>query len=96
MNSCRLLAGRSARATITKGVSAISTTGEASCGSPIVSFVEVVPELAFVKAGTLDDASWIAPAIEIWSRSAQPWSPHFEGVPVVERGPGSEPAPLAG
>jgi hypothetical protein len=63
----------------------------AACGSPIVSFVEVVPDLAFIKAGTLDDASWVSPAIEIWSRSAQPWSPHFEGVAAVQRGPGSDP-----
>lgn len=61
-----------------------------ACGSPIVSFVEAVPELAFLKVGTLDDASWVWPAIEIWSRSAQSWSPHFEGVARVERGIKSE------
>jgi hypothetical protein len=62
-----------------------------ACGSPVVSFVEVVPDLAFVKVGTMDDSSWVSPALEIWSRSAQPWSPHFDGVARVERGPGSEP-----
>ena len=31
-----------------------------ACGSPIVSLVEAIPDLAFLKAGTLDDASWIA------------------------------------
>jgi hypothetical protein len=67
-----------------------------ACGSPIVSFVEAVPDLAFLKVGTLDDASWVGPAIEIWSRSAQPWSPHFEGVARVERGPKSERSPAAG
>jgi len=30
----------------------------ADCGSPIVSDVAVVPELRFIKAGTLDDTSW--------------------------------------
>jgi hypothetical protein len=66
------------------------------CGSPVASFVEVVPDLAFIKVGTLDDASWVAPTIELWSRSAQSWSPHFDGVARVERGPGSEPSPVAG
>jgi len=61
-----------------------------ACGSPIVSFVEAAPDLAFIKAGTLDDASWVEPTLEIWSRSAQPWSPHFEHAQRVERGPGSE------
>jgi hypothetical protein len=58
------------------------------CGSPIVSLVEAVPDLAFIKAGTLDDASWLEPAIEVWSRSAQPWAPHFEHAARLDRGPG--------
>lgn len=66
-----------------------------ACGSPIVSYVEIVPDLAIIKAGTLDDASWVTPAIEIWSRSAQPWVPHFEGAARMQRGPGSEPATAA-
>jgi hypothetical protein len=57
-----------------------------ACGSPIVSFIEAVPDLAFLKVGTLDDASWVGPTIEIWSQSAQPWSPHFEQATRVERG----------
>jgi hypothetical protein len=60
-----------------------------ACGSPIASFVEGMPELAFIKAGTLDDASWFEPAFEIWTRSAQPWTPHFEGIPQLERAPAS-------
>jgi hypothetical protein len=63
-----------------------------ACGSPIVSFVEAVPDLAFLKVGTFDDASWVSPEIEIWSRSAQPWSPHFEGAASMERGISSEPS----
>jgi hypothetical protein len=59
-----------------------------ACGSPIVTFIEAAPDLAFIKAGTLDDASWLEPATEIWSRSAQPWSPHFEDAVRLERSPG--------
>jgi hypothetical protein len=59
-----------------------------ACGSPIVSLVEAVPDIAFLKAGTLDDGSWLEPAFEVWTRSAQPWSPHFEGTARLERSPG--------
>jgi hypothetical protein len=50
--------------------------------------VEAMPDLAFVKAGTLDDASWLAPDVEVWTRSAQPWAPHIEGAAQIERVPG--------
>ena len=44
-----------------------------NCGSPITSITEARPELSFIKAGTLDDASWLEPTVEIWCGSAQPW-----------------------
>lgn len=43
------------------------------CGSPIISEVEVMPELAMIKAGTLDDTTWLKPTMEIFCDSAQPW-----------------------
>jgi hypothetical protein len=58
-----------------------------ACGSPVFSIAAAVPELAFVKAGSLDDASWVKPAAEVWTSSAQPWSPHFENAARLERGP---------
>jgi hypothetical protein len=58
-----------------------------ACGSPLFSVAAVAPELAFIKAGSLDDASWLEPAVEAWTRSAQPWSPRFENTTRLERGP---------
>lgn len=58
-----------------------------ACGSPLFSIAAVAPQLAFVKAGSLDDASWVRPAVEAWTRSAQPWSPAFEQTAKLERGP---------
>jgi hypothetical protein len=58
-----------------------------ACGSPVFSIAAVAPQLAFIKAGSLDDASWLEPAIEVWTRSAQPWSPSFEQTARLERGP---------
>ena len=57
------------------------------CGSPIVSRIEAIPELAFLKAGTLDDASWLEPSVEVWCRSAQPWTPHLADAAQLERSP---------
>jgi hypothetical protein len=27
----------------------------------------------FIRAGTLDDTSWLRPTVHFWTRSAQPW-----------------------
>ena len=36
------------------------------CGSPIVSLVEMIPSMHFIKTGTLDDKSWLAPNVHVW------------------------------
>jgi hypothetical protein len=43
------------------------------CGSPIMSDATVLPDVAIIKAGTLDDPSWVKPTMEIHCDSAQPW-----------------------
>ncbi|HYH58434.1 MAG TPA: GFA family protein [Thermoleophilaceae bacterium] len=58
-----------------------------ACGSPVFSMAAVMPDMAFVKAGSLDDSSWLEPAVEVWTQSAQPWSPPFEGTTRMDRGP---------
>jgi hypothetical protein len=50
-----------------------------ACGSPIVSRVEAMPGIAFITAGTLDDTSWLQPAMEFYGRSAQAWEPPVPG-----------------
>lgn len=59
-----------------------------ACGTPIYSEAAAMPQLVFVKAGSLDDMSWFEPALEVWTDSAQPWAPHFEGATQLQRGPG--------
>jgi hypothetical protein len=58
-----------------------------NCGSPVLARVEAMPDLEFIKAGTLDDKSWLKPTLEIWTRSAQPWMPPVEGAQRLELGP---------
>jgi hypothetical protein len=43
------------------------------CGSPMFTILTERPEIAIVKAGTLDDRSGLEPSAEIWSRRAHDW-----------------------
>jgi hypothetical protein len=44
-----------------------------NCGSGVLAEAEVMPGLAMVLIGTLDDPSTFKPAMEIFCSSAQPW-----------------------
>ena len=49
-----------------------------SCGIRIAHGTHAAPEetaskVLSVRAGTLDDASWVRPVADGWTRSAQPW-----------------------
>lgn len=58
------------------------------CGSPIMSTLDDMPGVAILKAGTLDDASWLQPGLEVWTSSAQPWAltTEHEGRGYLPRG----------
>jgi hypothetical protein len=43
------------------------------CGSSLFYEAEGMPGLVMVLTGTLDDASWVKPAVQIFCDSAQPW-----------------------
>jgi hypothetical protein len=58
-----------------------------NCGTPIVSQIDAMPELEFIKAGTLEDTSWLSPSMEIWCDSAQPWVKIDETRQRVPRNP---------
>ncbi len=44
-----------------------------NCGSIILSDPEMMPGVSILRAGTLDDTSWVKPTMEIYCDSAQPW-----------------------
>ncbi len=58
-----------------------------SCGSPLYSAPDVMPGSIFLKAGTLDDTSWLKPEMEIWCASAQPWVSIDESLPMFPGNP---------
>ncbi len=57
------------------------------CGSPIISYVDEQPDLRFIKAGSLDDPSWVTPEASYWQVSAHPWDPVDTALPAFERNP---------
>jgi hypothetical protein len=71
-------------------IASVTTVGEdtkqavvrqfcAGCGSPLISLPEATPDLAFIKAGTLNDTSWVEPEMEIWGRSSHKYVVKDEG-----------------
>lgn len=59
-----------------------------NCGSPLTTELPAFDNLAAVKAGTLDDSSWVKPTIQIWCNSAQPWGPIDESIAKAPANPG--------
>ncbi len=57
------------------------------CGSGVMSYVEEMSELRFVKAGGMDDSGWLEVDSSFWGCSAQAWSPVDAGVTVFEKNP---------
>ena len=43
------------------------------CGSTIMSEPEAFEGVSIIRVGTLDDTSWIKPAMQIYCDSMQPW-----------------------
>jgi hypothetical protein len=54
-----------------------------TCGTPITSQAELRPHLIFLRAGTLDDASIVRPAMNIWTRQAPQWAHLEPDIPMV-------------
>jgi len=50
------------------------------CGSPIAAGGDAYPGLTFIKAGTLDDPSWVKPSTHLWCGEKLPWVAIEEGV----------------
>lgn len=58
-----------------------------ACGSPLYSDPEVMPGMIFIKAGTLDDTSWLQPELHMWCETAQPWVKIDDALPTFPRNP---------
>ncbi len=82
------LTGESLKTFITIGTDHGTSTHRSfcgNCGSPIVSKIDAFPGTVFVKAGTLNDTSWLNPSEELWCQSAQAWVLPIPGAQRFER-----------
>jgi hypothetical protein len=57
-----------------------------TCGSSLLSEAQAFPGMVVLKAGSLDDRSWVKPAAHVWTSSKQPWCDVPAGVAVFEKG----------
>jgi hypothetical protein len=57
------------------------------CGGRIYSERESRPEEVGLRAGTVDNTSWLAPVAHIWTRSAQPWVKFSDDMLVFDTAP---------
>jgi len=57
------------------------------CGSPIISYVTEQPDLRFIKAGSLDESSWVKAESSFWRVSAKNWDPVNKTLPCFEQNP---------
>lgn len=51
-----------------------------SCGSPLISYIEEMQGIRLIKAGSLDDSSWLKIDSNFWSSTAREWSPVDESL----------------
>lgn len=58
------------------------------CGSPILTQLHSNEEMMVLKAATLDDSSWLKPAMHIWRASSPPWAETSGRLPEFEKNPG--------
>jgi hypothetical protein len=77
-----------------KGYAAVGESGGTvtrqfcpDCGTPLFSELGAMPHLFGIKAGSMDDASWLKPSAFLWKKSAHAWA-HFDpAIPAFDKGP---------
>ena len=55
------------------------------CGSPLLSKIEPLPDMVFLKAGTLDDTSSLDATVEVFCESAMPLKIEISGTEKFAR-----------
>jgi hypothetical protein len=58
-----------------------------TCGSSLWSEPAIIPDVVIIKAGSMDDSSWLRPSASIYLDSAPPWASVPDGIPGFPRMP---------
>ena len=59
-----------------------------NCGSGIYSYLKELPHILFVKAGTLEDSSWLTIDSNFFTDSAKSWSMPDQSLKSFNKNPG--------
>ncbi|HEX7862666.1 MAG TPA: GFA family protein [Verrucomicrobiae bacterium] len=59
----------------------------AECGAPVVVKPDALPQLVAIRTGSVDDASWFKPQMDVWTCDAHVWDQMDSAVPRFERYP---------
>jgi hypothetical protein len=58
-----------------------------TCGSPVFTEAEILPDMVILRITSLDDPSQVAPSMHIYCESAQPWDIPDDDLPKFGRMP---------
>jgi hypothetical protein len=61
------------------------------CGAMIYGKPALAKEMIFISAASLDDPSWVKPALHAYAASAQPWDPTNDDLPRFDKLPPQSP-----
>lgn len=59
----------------------------AECGSPVMGKPDAAPEIVAIRTASLDDPSWFAPQVDVWTCDAHGWDHMNEALPKFEKYP---------
>ena len=59
-----------------------------NCGSGVLSYSKELPRILFVKAGTLDDSTWVKIDSNFFTKSANAWDSADESIKCFDGNPG--------
>ncbi|MEP3276875.1 MAG: GFA family protein [Stappiaceae bacterium] len=84
------MSGNSLTQYVVKGASGEEVTRNFcnKCGSPLSTYMPAFSHLAALKAGTMDDNSWVEPGIQIWCENAQDWGVLNDEIQKTPKNPG--------
>ena len=72
---------------IGSGVKKVSRGFCEACGSPLISTVVGYDGTKFIKAGSLDDSSWVTINSSFWSDTAMDWAPLDKSLDSFKQNP---------
>jgi hypothetical protein len=58
-----------------------------TCGTPIFTRGEAVPDFMSIRFSTLDNSTDFKPMLDIWTSRAQPWTCFDQAIPKFEQSP---------